>query len=197
MDVHELVRAIAQEVLQQIRREAEKPCVMVLEARGEALAARIRECLGEEAEVLFFGEDAGNRTPTRYILPFLSCGAMAELAGGGASGPLLSEALRLLLSGTEVEILEFEYRAYRETAPGPLYSLYQALEKTLATFGMKGFTRKQPGTVRLWESLVTERTVIQAREKGASILWVPEAAKVTPLAAEVANNMGITILKRS
>ena len=197
MDVHELVRAVAQVVLKQIREEAEKTCVMVLGTRDWDLAARVRKYLGEEAEVLFLGEDVGNRTPARHILPFLSCDAMAELAGGRASGRLLSEALRLLLTGTEVEVLDFEYRAYRETAPGPLYSLYESYEKTLATYGMKEFRRKQPGTVRVWENLVTEQTVIQAQEKGASVLWVPVTAKVTPLAADAARSLNINILKRS
>lgn len=197
MEVQDLIRAIAQEVLKHIRMEAEKACVMVLEKRDEALAAKVRECLGSEEQVLFFGEDAGGRTPARHILPWLSCSAMAELAAGMASGPLLSEALRLLLAGSEVEVLEFEYKAYGETAPRPLYSLYQSYEKTLAAYGMKEFRRQQPGTVRLGENLVTEKTVIQARDKGASVLLVPATAKVTPLAADAARSMNINILKRS
>ena len=197
MDVQELVQTIVREVLKQLRGGPEKPCVMVLDARDEALAAKVEECLGEDVEVLYFGKDAGGRTPARYVLPFLSCGGMAELAGGRAVGPVLSETLRLLLAGIEVDVLEFEYKAYRETAPGPLYGLYETYEATLASFGLKEFRRRQPGTLRLGVDLVTERTVLQAREQGASVLRVPMTAKVTPLAAETARELNINILKRS
>jgi len=197
VDTHELVRAVALEVMKRLRAQAERPCAMVLESRDEALAATVQGCLGNDTDVLFFGEDAGKRAPSRHILPSLSCCAMAELAVGRASGPFASEALRLLLAGVPVDVLKFEYRAYRETAPGPLYALYQAHEKTLAAFGMRQFRRETPGTVSLWDTLVTERTVLEARDKGASVLRVPVAAKVTPLAADTARNLHINIQKRS
>ncbi|MBI4806556.1 MAG: hypothetical protein HY795_15120 [Desulfovibrio sp.] len=197
MDVQELVRAIAKEVLKQIRKEADKACVMVLGTRDQALAAKVRECLGEETDVLFLGEEAEKRASVRYILPLLSCSAMADLACGKAIGPFLTEALRLLLTGTEVHVLDFEYKTYRETAPASLYGLYESYEKALASYGMKQFRRELPATVRHWENLVTEQTVIEAREAGATVLWVPVTAKVTPLAADAARSMNINIVYRS
>ena len=196
MDVSELARAITQEVLRQLRTESRSECAMVLGPRDAQLAITVKECVGEETEVLFAGDDTGGRTPARYILPFLSCCAMAALASGAASEPMPAQVLQLLLSGVQVEILEFEYRAYSETAPEALYSLYESCEKTLATYGLVELRRPQPDTVRVRDRLVTEKTVSQAGRNGASVLLVPQTALVTPLAAEAAGNLNITILKR-
>lgn len=196
MDIYELVRAITQEVLQNIQKGNVADCVLVLGERDAGLAAKVRESLESEADVLFFGEDAGSRKPGRIILPLLSCTAMGDLASGKAADATSSEVLRLLLSGTEVEVLEFEYTSYSETAPGPLYSLYEAYKKTLATFGLVEFRRKRPDTFRFWEELVTAEVVTTAMQNGASTLAVPVTAKITPLAEEAAKNLNINILKR-
>jgi len=196
VDMHEMVLAVAREVLRQLRGGSAEPLVLVLAQRDAALAARVLEFLGDAGELLFLGEDTGGRIPARNILPFLSCADMAVLAAGGAAGPALNETLRLLLSGAGVEVLEFEYRAYRETAPGPLYGLYASHEKTLAAFGLREFRRAEPGARRLREAVVTERAVAQAREQGASVLLVPETAKVTPLAADAAKALNINIVRR-
>ena len=196
MDMDELVRTIACEVLKQLRAGEAKPCVMVLENRDRQLDARVRECLGEDVDVLFFGEDAAGRTPARHILPCLSCGDMADLANGKASGPFMDSTLRLLLTGVPVETMEFEYHAYAKTAPDALYNLYASYEKRLAAYGLTALRSKQPDALRLREDLVTEKIVLEAHQAGASTLWVPLTAKVTPLAAETARNMHLNILKR-
>lgn len=205
MEVSELVRTVVREVLEQLgelredrgsRKPAVKACVMVLAERDEQAAAKVLEHVGDEAELVFFGEDAGSLVPGRYIVPRLTCGDMAELAAGRASGPVPAEILRLLLCGTEVETLEFEYRSYSGTAPGPLYRLYETYEKTLAAYGLTGFKRAQPDTVRIREDLVTAKDVDRAHENGASVLMVPVTAKITPLAVEAAESRHIAILKR-
>ncbi len=195
MDVNELVATIAREVLKQLRGESAGDCVTVLADRDCLLDAKLRECLGGDCEFFYFGDDLRDRKPGRFILPFLSCSDMADMASGKASGPCMSEVLRLLLHGTEVEVLEFEYRAHAETAPGPLYSLYESHEDTLAGFGLRAFRPKRPDTVRFRETLVTEAVVNEAGEQGASVLMVPVTAQVTPLAAEAAVNLNITIRK--
>ncbi len=203
MDVNEIAAAIAREVVSQLAgrgaipgaRTAQKPCVMILGARDAKVAATVRAHLDEEADLLFFMEPAGDRTPCRYILPHLCCASMADLALGRASGSLMTEVLRLLLSGVRVEVLEFGYRAYADTAPGALYELYESYVKTLAAYGLVEFRRRQPDTVRLRERLVTEKDVETAHEQGARVLMVPAAAVVTPLAREAAGSMHINILK--
>jgi len=196
VDVHQLVRAIAREVLRQLGVAGDKPCVLVLADRDAALAARVLDRLGEDADVLFAGEDAGGREPARRILPLLSCADMAQLAAGGAAGPAPALVLPLLLAGREVEVLEFEYRAWRETAPQALYALYEAHEKTLASFGLRELRSTRPGTFTLREDVVTEQAVLLAHGQGAAVLLAPETAKVTPLAAETAKTLNIAIRKR-
>ncbi|MFV0349499.1 MAG: hypothetical protein ACK5JO_13025 [Halodesulfovibrio sp.] len=195
MDVNELVSTIAREVLKQLNGKQEKPCVMILGARDAKVAAKVQAHLDEEADFVYFMEPTNGRTPSRYILPHLCCASMADLALGRASGSLMTEVLRLLLSGVKVETLEFGYKAYAETAPDSLYKLYESYEKTLAGYGLKEFSRKRPEAVRFRESLVTEKDVAGAAEKGATTLMVSAAAVVTPLAVEAAKNMNINIVK--
>ncbi len=216
MELNELVRKIVSEVLEQHKARGSltacgpdwnpvkdtRPCIMVLGEKDAHLVPRIQEHLGEDTEVCFFSDSmdpAANRgakaKPGRYILPYLSCSDMADLASGKASGVFMSEVLRLLLSGTEVEILDFAYRSYSETAPVALYALYETYEKTLAGYGLKACKRKQPDTIRFRDSLVTATDVSKARENGASTLIIPLTAKITPLAAEAARNLNINILK--
>ncbi len=196
MDINELAGTIVREVLSQLRGTARKACIVVLENRDPHLAAMVQEALDEDVDIIFCGEDTAGRTPLRYILPHVTCSAMADLAAGRADTPVLQETLRLLLAGVQVEALEFEYKAYSETAPGPLYSLYAQHEKTLAGYGLKLFVHKKPKTMPHRQNLVTEAVVLHAVEAGACALAVPRGAVVTPLAAEVARNNNISILKQ-
>lgn len=196
MDAHELARMITRQVLEHIRKANDRACVLVLAPRDEALATMICAHLEDGADVVFLGEETGGRAPARYILPLLSCADMADLAVGRAGGTVPAEILRLLLSGREVEVLDFEYKAYGDTAPGALYSLYQAYEKTLSGYGVAAFRRKMPEAFRFWGELVTAAAVRQAKEQGVRTLEVPASAVVTPLAADEAGSLNINILKR-
>ena len=196
MDFEALVLAVTQKVVHQLQNPAAHLRVMVLGARDAHLAERVHAALGEDAELLFFAEATDGAAADRYILPVLSCSAMADLASGRASDAVHAEVLRLLLSGHAVETLEFAYKSYSETAPGALYALYASYEKTLASYGLTACKAKQPDTFRFREHLVTESVVNTARENGASVLLVPAEAIVTPLAAEAAGNLHINILKR-
>ena len=192
MDREALVREITRNVLERLRGESGRSRVLILAERDESLAATVRERLGEDAEIVFFGE-ASDRAPDRCILPRLCCSDMADLALGRASGPCRVEALRLLLSGVKVEVLEFGHRAFADTAPAALYALYELYEKTLASYGLTELKPKRPDAVRLRETLVTEKDVLRARENGASKLLFPAGAQVTPLAADTARDLGIVL----
>jgi hypothetical protein len=195
MDVNELVRTIAAEVLKQMQGQVRKDCVMVLAERDSLSPDRLRECLGGDTDIFYHGEDTHGRSVCRYILPSLSCSDMADLAAGRANGPYITAVLDLLLHGTEVEVLEFGYRAYSETAPGPLYRLYESYMQTLAGFGLKPFQQKRPEFVRFWQTLVTEKVIIDAEQQGVPAVQVPVAAQITPLALETAKNLKINIQK--
>ena len=195
MDAEILVGRIVREVLRQLGARTELPRARVLAGRDEALAARIQTRLGKEHALLFQGEDDGGYVPERHIIPCLSCAAMAELAVGSASGKETEEVLRLLLSGISVEVLEFEYKRYGGTAPDSLYALYVSHEKRLADYGLRECApeRKEQRLIR--EGLITEELVLRAHADGVSVLRVPRAATITPLAAYAAGNVRIEIEK--
>lgn len=169
---------------------------MVMGQKDEAVAAQVRTTLGEGWDILFSSEEPSARKPSRYILPFLSCHGMAELATGKAGEPVLAAVLRLLLSGTGVEVLQFEYRSYKQTAPDALYALYTSYEATLARYGLTEYVQPGPSEVWFREQLVTEKAVAQLHQAGALTVWVPLTAVVTPLAADAAKNLKMNIVKR-
>ncbi|WP_027723010.1 hypothetical protein [Maridesulfovibrio zosterae] len=195
VDVNELVRSIAAEVLKQLQGDETKDCVMILAERDCVLASKIEKKLGQDVELIFFGEETMNRNISRYIIPSMCVCEMSDLAIGKAHGPIMTEVLKLLLLGNTVETFEFGHRAYSETAPGPLYSLYESYVKTLAGFGLKLFQAKAPDAIRFREGLVTEKVVSNTGAQGASTLMVPVNAQVTPLAVETAQNLNINIQK--
>ncbi len=199
MDMEELVRAVVREVLERTASGGAKPCVMVLASRETSLAERVGALMApfyaNGADVLFLGEDNGGRTPERRLLPSLSCSDMADLAAGRASSPCMKETLGLLLRGETVEVLEFAYRSYVDTAPGPLYDLYVSYEKTLAGYGLKEFRPWKPESARVRETLITAAMVERAGAEGRRALIVPAKANVTPLAAETADVLRVRIVK--
>ena len=195
VDVNELVKSIAAEVLKQLQSEDRRECVLVLAERECSVADKVRQCVGDAYEYFFFGEETSCTEFSRYIVPSLCVCEMSDLAVGKAYGRVMTEVLRLMLMGKTVEVLEFGYQAYAQTAPGPLYALYEAHEKTLAGFGLKKFQPKAPDTVRFRETLVTEAVVNDVAGQGASTLLVLPSALVTPQAVEAAKNLNIYISK--
>ncbi len=196
MDVNELAQTIVRQVLQGLQAEEEKACVMVLGRRDPDVVHRVEKALDKEVDIVFLGEETGHSLPTQYILPCLMCGDMADLAAGKAQGEVMQKILNLLLAGVEILVLDFEYRAYKETAPGALYRLYAAYEETLASFGLRVFESKKQTSMRCWQKLVTEAMVTQAAAKGTKQLLVPYGTVITPLAVETAKALHVNISKR-
>ena len=95
-----------------------------------------------------------------------------------------------------MEVLEFGYRGYADTAPGALYDLYVGYEKTLASYGLKEFQAKLPESIRVREKLITAPMVEKYGKEGYRNMVVPADATVTPLAAETADALKVGILKK-
>lgn len=200
MDMSELVSAVVKEVLERMESRKELPCVWVLAKREPALEEKVRPLVEpyfpEGVELVFFGEDFGGRTPARHILPYLCCSSMADLAVGRVSSRTLETVLTLLLKGISVEVLQFGYRDYADTAPGALYDLYVGYEKTLASYGLKEFKAKLPESVRVREKLITATMVEKYGLEGYRNIVVPADATITPLAAETADTLKVGIQKK-
>lgn len=172
------------------------PVVQVLAPRTEGIVARLVQVLGAGYQWVFQGEAYAENAVQRYVLPMLSCSSLAAFATGQAPTPADAAVLALLLHGKVVEVLEFEHHNFRATAPAALYGLYAAHEATVATFGLCPVRLPAPAEVLHTDRLVTEADVTKAHASGTATLAVLEQAIVTPLAAEVAAQCGITIVKR-
>lgn len=194
MDVSELVRAVVSSVMEQLATTTPRECVLVLGHRDERSAAAVEQALGSAVTVRYLGEE-GQEHAVRRILPYLSCNDMADLAVGRASTPLMAEVQRLLLAGQQVEVLDYEYRQYADTASGALYRLYGRHAETLAEFGLIPFVKPSPEYVRVWESVISAEHVREAAGAGAPELQVLKTALVTPLALEQAKLDNISISK--
>lgn len=208
MDFDALVRAITEKVLAGLgaasfNAPAPKRRALVLDSpdpmQASALEGKIRNLLGNDFEVVFLDGPAADGEAERYILPYLCCPTMAALAGGLAPNRAVRKVLDLLLAGKKVEVLEFEYTRYSQSATHTLYGLYEAHEKTLASYGLVRFAEHNAehgaAALIIRDSLVTEKTLRQAAQSGARELRVPPAAIVTALAEDSAKELGVKILK--
>jgi len=195
MNIEELVRTITTEVVKQMQPSVNTSCCMVLGRRTPLLTDRIQELVGNETEIFFYDEEPKSQTICRYILPTLTCNNMADLAAGRAEGIYVKEVLSLLLQGVEVEVLDFDYKRFHETAPGPLFRTYESYQETLKGFGLVSFREKKPETIRFWKELITEKTIHDVQEEGANTLVVSRTSTITPLAYETAKLLNITIQK--
>lgn len=194
----DLIRRIVEQVLEQLAPVQSVPCVRVLAERSDALVQALTPLVaahfGAGAKLVFCGESGA--APAAFLLPELSCSDMADLAAGRAASPIMREVLSLLLKGTPIGVVRFAYRDYEQSAPGALYSLYAGYEKTLAGFGLKEFKAKKPENMRLRGRLVTAAMVEEAAADGVRSLEIPERAVLTPLAAEMAETLHVSIRRQ-
>lgn len=127
------------------------------------------------------------------ILGTLTCSQMADLAQGKASDKATALALEAMLGGHLVEVLTFEYEAFRTTAPAELYQLYENYRQLLEKFGLRAFKKTACEEPLLEKKLITEKDVLIAAKRGVKEIWLPPKALVTPLAMDCARSRKITI----
>ena len=193
MGLDDLVKTIAQEVLKQLQRAPELPEVLILSPQDCANVPLLLQQLGTGAQVSYWTPERRDPGAVRMILPLLSCSQMSDLALGRASDPVMEDVLSRLLSGKPVEVFEYEYLRYRSTAPQALFGLYSSYEPILRSFGLQPFVSGIPKGSRLSQSLITERDIIEAHQRGNTILHVRSGAKLTPLALDCAKERGVQI----
>lgn len=195
MDVEALVKAIAAEVLKQIDGRDEAPRVLIIGEKTCPKCQAAEKRLGDGHAFLYPDEDPGPKESLRRIVPYLSIRHMADMAAGKAEGPLMEKVLASLLAGHPVEVMEFEYKRYADTAPEGLMRLFEGQEAALASFGLSAMDMTKRDTVRIRKPLVTESDVAEAGRRGATELRLPADAQVTPLAVESAKELGITLTR--
>lgn len=203
MDLNRLVELISKEVLKELQKDTKNngpldnknKTVYVLALSGSIDESDLLDKIGKDFEVLYFGDDLEGRSITLHLIPKLTIETMADLAQGNSSDEISSKILRLLLSGIFVEVLDYEYRSYEDSAPHSLYQLYENQEKTLKSFGLKPFEKREPKTKSIKKELICENDIIMAGNKGIKTLMVSKGANITPLAVETAKDMNIEFIK--
>jgi ethanolamine utilization protein len=127
------------------------------------------------------------------ILGALTCSQMADLAQGKASDQVTAKVLEALLGGHLVEVLVFEYEAFRRTASVKLFHLYEIYRQQLEEFGLRKYKKAANEEPLLKKRLITEEDVLTAEKRGVKELWLSQKALVTPLAMDCARSRRITI----
>ncbi|MCP4119092.1 MAG: hypothetical protein GY737_27555 [Desulfobacteraceae bacterium] len=208
MELEDLIQKLTRDILQQLNDETEpgtgggaeaktqSETVLIFGKKEDTYTEPLLSLINSNARILFLDEDWRDKAIDRYVLPLLTLGQMGELAQGTARGRIGGEVLTTVLSGKTVEVVQYGYTYYMETAPEPLLRLYETQKETLKGFGIKEFEPMAKDLLRSRKRVVTETEVKNARDKGASTLQVPADACITPLAEEFARDNSIEILKR-
>ena len=195
MAIDDLVQTIVREVLRQLQQTVATAPVLILARQDEKKVAPVLASLGSNQQVVYWDSVEMNLHPERVIVPFLSCGQMADLALGRATDPLQTKILDFSLAGQGVEIFEFEYHQFSATASAALLQLYECYEETLRGFGLQQVGRAEKESTSLNLSLITEKDVIEASRRGVSVLRLRSDVQLTPLAIDSAKERGIQLLK--
>ncbi len=193
METNELVKLIVKGVLEQLE-NSDKNRVLIYADKGCSGADQVLKYLGVK-EVAWVEEKKEGDVFKRRIIPFITCNQMADLAAGKAVDPVMKSVLKDLLAGKKIEVFQFEYYRYKETAPEELIRLYESYEEKLTLYGLTLVNDKNE-TICIRKGLVSEKDIIVANEKGARILKVPATANITPLAVESARELNVEILKK-
>ncbi len=199
MDSDSLIKTIVERVLIKLQEESSgnnTTKVMVLSSYSKEVEQYTLKCINTtDVELHFWGDGHSHKGVARYIIPQLSCGDMADLASGQAKGPMTEAVLQLLLEGTAVEVLDYEYKTYEKTASPGLYKLYLQHERTLSSFGLTSFKSEPEPITRCWQKLIAERDVEQAAHDGVKEMHVTKDSVITPLAVDQAKLTHINIYK--
>lgn len=193
MDVEALVKTIAAEVLKQVEGLEQLPSVLIIGQKGCPKCQATEKKLGQGVRFLYPDQHPSNDVALRRIVPYLSIRHMADLAIGKAEGPLMEKVLAALLAGQPVEVMEFEYKRYVDTATEGLMRMFEGQQAALASYGLTALDMTKRDTVRIRKELVTDADVAEAAQRGASEVLIPADTLITPLAVEGARELGITI----
>jgi len=192
MELELLVTRLTHAILKELQAEQQET-VLLFSGSEQKLPEGLSALIDQKARVVHVEEQYQTDQVNRFILPCLHIDQMVDLAIGKGGSKLMYAVRQVLLSGRKVEVYEWEYLRYLDTAPRAMLDLYEGYRKQLEGFGLTDCTsnRKQP--VRFDRNVLTEADILQAREHGTLQLAIAERCRVTPLALETARNLGIRI----
>lgn len=200
MDMEALARVIAEKVLAELNKIAQAQNhgqVLVFAEKDLASQQQLQQLLGAETPFVFYDKTLDTQKFSRFIVPYLCCPNMAALANGQTTNSMTRTILTLLMAGKQVEVVEFEYERYTDSAPEALYALYTGYAQRLDSYGLIKLSHSKGKTMRFRESLITENIVNSLKVQGYAGMAVPAKAIVTDLAKETAQKNNFIITRSS
>ncbi len=189
----ELVEQLVVQILGQLSDGKHSENILVLGNRAEASQIRLPQS-GDTKVKLYCEGDAYNAEEIdRYILPHLELEDMADLAAGKATSGRAKDVLSLLLHGKTVEVHQYAYTSFEETAPGKLYQLYCDYAATLSDFGLCPLQKKVQKSKSIHAGVLSEKDIEKCGSEGITRIRVSGKTLVTSLAEESAKKFGIEI----
>ncbi len=195
METNELVKLIVKEVIEKLGTSSNENRVLIYAKKGCSGADQVLKYLGDKTTIVWAEEKNEDEVFKRRIVPFITCNQMADLSAGKAVDPVMRNVLKDLLYGNKIEVFQFEYCRYKETAAEELVRLYESYEEKLALYGLT-IIEEINETKCIRKALVSEKDIITANENGARVLKVPATAIITPLAVECARDLNVELLKK-
>jgi ethanolamine utilization protein len=187
MDIEHLITRLTREILKQLQVENGREIIMVLASRAEADGMQLPTEFADSR--LIFLDDADRpETICRWIMPRLSLAQLTALAGGRADDPAARLLLATVLAGRQVEVLDYEYTRYQQTAPPALYRLYESQHQKLIEFGIRPFAEAKSEESADAKRLITEGDIRALLASGESRLQLGRNCRITPLAVDYARD---------
>lgn len=191
MDFELLAARLVKDILHELQLLQQRETVLLFTGRDRRLPEGLAELLDPKARVLYPEDPWEMAEVDRFILPCLHIDQMVDLALGKSGGKLMYAVRRVLLAGRTVEVFQFEYRRYLDTAPRELIGLYEQYRRQLAGFGIIDGLARQKRAARIDRKVLTAADILQARDQGVQQLDIAGCCRVTPLARETARDLGI------
>lgn len=193
MDIEALISRLTGEIHRHLQQQDTRRTTLILAPRTAAAQLQLPAELDGDRLVYCDDPDLPPGV-ARRIMPLLSIAQLAGLARGTASDAVAQTLLAEVLAGRQVEVLAYEHRRYRETAPPALYRLYESQARQLAAFGIRPYRPVrpvrlvQPGKTSLDKRLITEQDIRALLADGVTRLQVGRTWHLTPLAVDCARD---------
>ena len=193
MELEGLVEEITRKVLAELTEAECKKTVLLFAQKDSPLPESLQEVLKDEYRLFYAADDLHIDRIDRFILPCLYIDQMVDLAMGKGGSKLMYAVRKVLLAGKQLEVADFEYRKYSQSAPMSLLALYEQYYETLRGFGVVELQGEAKSVYRVNSGVVKESDIITAKQNGAGSIEIGNSCCVTPLAYDFAREQSIEI----
>ena len=189
----ELVEQMVVQIMKQLAGAQDVQNVFILGSKNEAASITLPQQEDVTTKVYCNDDPCDVTEINRYVLPMLELEDMADLALGKATSVKARQILPLLLAGKTVEVYQYAYTGYEDSAPSQLYGVYCDYAETLSGFGLCPLQKQVQKTTRINARVISEKDIQKCSTQGVTRIAVSGKAIVTSLAKECAKKFGIEI----